>query len=350
MNQPFTYVEDYIEFIAGWRERNGRLLQLFQNLPSPLSLARYDVAILNSLGVQTALENRAYTDKQAELAKKIVFKYRRQLANLSDPIIVPDRLDNFRLGVREVDRTKSASVHDGVIWLRFPYDADLIRNVKEFSQKSQGFLHWDRQDKVWKMALTEYNVGLVMTVFKDKGFDVDPRIEDIFNKILECEKTSYRIELVKDQDRYKITNAETSLIEYLEQELGSDCWTGLIKLCDLAEICGYTISQEVEKELKTAVKKTVIFQLIRHRKFGIATEEFDDLVEYAKLVNRLPMHYYTGVVEISTKSTDEIVYMGSTTRVPLNQRIKLLATTTSLLIGSRKQSWLQNAEKIVELI
>ena len=350
MNQPFTHVEDYIEFIAGWRERNGRLLQLFQNLPSPLSLARYDVAILNSLGVQTALENRAYTDKQAELAKKIVFKYRRQLANLSDPIIVPDRLDNFRLGVREVDRTKSASVHDGVIWLRFPYDADLIRNVKEFSQKSQGFLHWDKQDKVWKMALTEYNVGLVMTVFKDKGFDVDSRIEDIFNKILECEKTSYRIELVKDQDRYKITNAETSLIEYLEQELGSDCWTNLIKLCDLAEICGYTISQEVEKELKTAVKKTVIFQLIRHRKFGIATEEFDDLVEYAKLVNRLPMHYYTGVVEISTKSTDEIVYMGSTTRVSLNQRIRLLATTTSLLIGSRKQSWLQNAEKIVELI
>ena len=106
----------------------------------------------------------------------------------------------------------------------------------------------------------------------------------------------------------------------------------------------------MEKELKTAVKKTVIFQLIRHRKFGIATEEFDDLVEYAKLVNRLPMHYYTGVVEISTKSTDEIVYMGSTTRVSLNQRIKLLATTTSLLIGSRKQSWLQNAEKIVELI
>ena len=350
MNQPFTHVEDYIEFIAGWRERNGRLLQLFQNLPSPLSLARYDVAILNSLGVQTALENRAYTDKQAELAKKIVFKYRRQLANLSDPIIVPERLDNFRLGVREVDRTKSASVHDGVIWLRFPYDADLIRNVKEFSQKSQGFLHWDKQDKVWKMALTEYNVGLVMTVFKDKGFDVDSKIEDIFNKILECEKTSYRIELVKDQDRYKITNAETSLIEYLEQELGSDCWTDLIKLCDLAEICGYTISQEVEKELKTAVKKTVIFQLIRHRKFGIATEEFDDLVEYAKLVNRLPMHYYTGVVEISTKSTDEIVYMGSTTRVPLNQRIKLLATTTSLLIGRWKRAWLQNAEKIVELI
>ena len=350
MNQPFVHVEDYIEFIAGWRERNGRILQLFQNVPSPLSLARYDVSILNSLGVQTALENRAYTDKQAELAKKIIFKYRRQLANLPDPIIVPERLDNFRLGVREVDRTKSASVHDGVIWLRFPYDADLIRNVKDFSQKSQGFLHWDRKDKVWKMSLTEYNVGLVMTFFKDKEFIIDPVIENIFDQILECEKTEYRIELVKDHDRYKITNVENSLVKYLESELGADCWTDLIGLCDLAEICGYTISKEVESDLKAVVKKTVIFQLIRHRKFGISTEEFDDLVEYAKLVNRLPLHYYTGVVDIATKSTNEIIYMGSTTRVPVDQKIKLLATTTSLLIGSRKQSWLQNAEKIVELI
>ena len=349
MNQPFVYVEDYIEFIAGWRERNGRILQLFQNIPSPLSLARYDVSILNSLGVQTALENRAYTDKQAELAKKIIFKYRRQLANLSDPVIVPDRLDNFRLGVREVDRTKSASVHDGVIWLRFPYDAELIRNIKDFSRTSQGFLHWDNQDKVWKMALTEYNVGLVMTYCKDNGFGIDSQIEEIFGKILECEKTKYKIELIKDQDQYKIVNAERSLIEYLERELGDQCWTNLIRLCDLAEICGYTISDEVVDELKTVVKKTVIRQLICYKKFGVAKEEFKDVIEYARLVNRLPVHYYTGHQIPAKKETDEIIYMGSTTRVPANYQIKLLLTET-LMIGSRKQSWLQNSEKLIELI
>lgn len=349
MNQPFVHVEDYIEFIAGWRERNGRILHLFQNIPSPLSLARYDVSILNSLGVQTALENRAYTDKQAELAKKIIFKYRRQLANLPDPVIVPDSLDNFRLGVREVDRTKSASVHDGIIWLRFPYDAELIKNVKDFSRTSQGFLHWDSKDKVWKMALTEYNVGLVMTFFKDKEFTVDPVIENIFDQIIESEKTEYRIELVKDHVRYKITNAENSLIEYLESELGINCWTNLIKLCDLAEICGYTISDEVVEELKSVVKKPVIRQLICYKKFGVATEEFNDVIEYARLVNRLPVHYYTGHQIPAEKETDEIIYMGSTTRVPANYEIKLLLTKT-LLIGSRKQSWLQNAEKLVELI
>ena len=223
MNKIFTYVEDYIEFIAGWRDPYGIVCQLFENIPSPLSLARYDVSILNSLGVQTALYNRPYTDKQAELAKKIVVKYRRQLASLPTPIVVPEKLDKFRLGIRQVDRTKSARVQDGAIWLHFPFDTDLIKNVKDFARQSQGSLHWDSKDKVWKMAITEYNVNLVMTFFKSHEFAIEYAIEQLFEKILDCEKSKYSIELVRLGDKYKITNAESSLIDFLEQKLGDNC-------------------------------------------------------------------------------------------------------------------------------
>ena len=351
MNQPFTHVEDYIEFIAGWRDSHGRLLQLFQNLPSPLSLARYDVGILNSLGMQTALDNRPYTDKQAELAKKIVFKYQRQLASLATPVIVPEKLDKFRLGIRQVDRTKSASVQDGAIWLRFPYDTELIRNVKDFSRTSQGFLHWDSSDKVWKMAVTEYNINLVMTFFKNSGFTIADNIQDLFDEILQAEKILYKIELAKDGDKYKITNAESSLTEFLEQRLGNNCWCDLIKLCDYADVCGYSIADELVVELNNAVQTTVIGQLICNRKFGVATEEIKDVVEYAKLTNRLPLHYYSSDPAIYTnKATDEIIFLGGPTRLPADYKINLLVTDSSYMIGSRKQQWLQNAEKIIELI
>ena len=351
MNKIFTYVEDYIEFIAGWRDCYGIVCQLFDNLPSPISLARYDVSILNSLGTQTALENRPYTDKQAELATKIVFKYRRQLANLPGPIIVPDQLDKFRLGIRKVDRTRSASVQDGVVWLRFPFDTDLIKNVKNFSRESQGFLHWDSKDKVWKMAITEYNIGLVMTFFKGNGFTIDANLEMLFYEILQAEKISYKIELTKDGDKYKIENAEYSLIDFLQQRIGNNCWNNLIKLCDYAEICGYTIADEIATELNSVVKVPVIRQMLSHRKFGVATEEIQDVVEYAKLTDRLPLHYYSSdPATITNKNTDEIIYLGGPTRLPADYKINLLVTDSGYMIGNRKQQWLQNAEKIIELI
>lgn len=349
MNKIFTYVEDYIEFIAGWRDRYGIACQLFENIPSPLSLARYDVSILNSLGVQTALENRPYTDKQAELAKKIVFKYRRQLASLPTPVIVPEKLDKFRLGIRQVDRTRSASVQDGVIWLRFPFDTDLIKNVKDFARESQGSLHWDSKDKVWKMAITEYNVGLVMTFFKNQEFAIESEIEQLFEKILDCEKSEYRIELVRSGDKYKITNAEPSLTDFLEQKLGDNCWHDLIKLCDYSEVCGYDIADELVEQLDFVVKKEVVQQLIYYRTFGVALEEIEDAMTYARLVNRLPLHYYTSE-PLPIKNTDEIIYLSSTSRLPADYKINLLVTESSIMIGNRKQQWLQNAEKIIELI
>ena len=108
MTATFPYVEDYIEVIAGHRDINGTALTLFNYQSSPISLARYDVNIVDSLSQQTILSNKPYTDKQSELAIKIVTKYRRQLAAMAQPIYLPEDITSFkfRLGIRLVDRTK----------------------------------------------------------------------------------------------------------------------------------------------------------------------------------------------------------------------------------------------------
>ena len=354
MEQTFLYVEDYIEFIAGWRTRGGKLLGLFQNQPSPLSLARYDVQILSSMGEQTALSQKPYTDKQAALAVKIVTKYRKQLGNLPDPVYIPEVLDNFRLGIRQVDRSRKIYIEDDKIIVRFPFDGVLIEQLRDLAKLSQGECKWNPVQKIWFGALTEFNVNYIVALGRAQQFEISDEVLALQQQIQAVEQTDYRIELIKDRlGCYTITNAEQSLIDYLEQQLGSDCWTNLVGLCDYAQVCGYTISTEVEQELADKIKpkyyrETVNF--IKNRKFGIAKEEFEHVLEYARLTNRLPVYYYDST-SVDRKDTEEIVYLNIGSRDPeLMNKIKLLVTHSSLLIGSRRQSWAQNAEKIIELL
>lgn len=67
------------------------------------------------------------------------------------------------------------------------------------------------------------------------------------------------------------------------------------------------------------------------------------LIGYAKLVNRLPVYVYeTGIPKADTA---DIVYL--TRSKSLDIKPKLLVSMSSLMIGSKKESWRNNAEKIM---
>lgn len=348
MEQTFLYVEDYIEFIAGWRTRAGKRLALFDNIPSPIKLARYDVNILSSLGMQTALESRAYTDKQAELAIKIIQKYKKQLSNLELPVIIPELFDNFRLGIRNVNRSYSVYLAGDVIHVKFPFDTKLIAFIKDQAKISHGKIKWNNDFKVWEFAITEYNINIVTNFNTEHTVEISDEVIVLYQKILECEQVPYRIELVKQGNGYTITNAEKSLISFLEKRIGPNCWTDLIKLCDYSEVCGFTISNEVQAELASCVSDLHRL-LIANRKYTVAVEEFKDVLAYARLTNRLPLYYYDPLASMPADS-DDVVYLNSTQKLDSNIEIKLLVTTSNIMVGSRKQMWAQNAEKFIEMI
>jgi len=349
MEQTFLYVEDYIEFISGWRTRAGKRLTLFANIPSPLKLARYDVNILSSLGMQTALENRPYTDKQSELAIKIVQKYKKQLSSLDHPVIIPEQFDKFRLGVRQVDRTYSVYLSGGSIHLKFPFNANLISFLKEHARSSQGKIKWNSNLKVWELGITEYNINLVNNFSPDLNVHVSDEIVALYKKILETEKTPYAIELIKQDGKYTITNAQESLINFLEKRIGPDCWTDLIKLCDYSEVCGYTISAEVEEELISQCTDRLHQLLIPSRKYTVAVEELDDIIAYARLTDRLPIYYYDPAGSTLGDNKD-VVYLNGNRALAGDTEIKLLVTTSNIMIGGRKQAWAQHSEKMIEII
>ena len=347
MLATFQYVEDYIEYIAGHRDINGNIFSLFNYQPSPINMARYDVNVIDSLSQQTILMKNPYTDKQSQLAIRIITKYRRQLAALLQPVFLPEDVSSFkfRLGVRIVDRTKSVTVDRNEIIVKFPFDTKMIDSMKSQVREGQGRAQWDTDRKVWCLGLTEYMVNWVMYFAQANDFTVSDELQQIYQSILDCEQNPYKIELVLDGSTLKITNATDSLIEYINEHLGGFDLANLVKLIDAAPALGYTVDPWLFN--RVPVHNKVVSIMLANRTYTFSKEgtTLDDTVEYARLVNRLPVYVYD--IGLPKPNTEEIIYLNR--GVDIDIKPKLMVTLSGLMIGSKKQAWVTNAEKIIIL-
>jgi hypothetical protein len=347
MSNTFTSVEDYIEFIGGYRSANGNRLGMFERVPSPLSLARYDIAVIESLASQTADLSNPYTDKQAALAVRIVDKYRRQLFNLKPSIILPEDVSKlmFRLGIRKIDRTKAAYIEHDKFVIRFPYETKLIDAVKAQSREGQGSAQFDADKKVWRLSMTEYMLNWVMTVCPTNGFEVSTEIKALYDKMLAVEQTPYEIKLDIVDGQVVITNAPTSLLEYIDDNLGGVNIDNLLVLVDNSEVLGYTVSQDIKDAVKLECGD--FWRFVETRRVQFKADDYGDtldrVVEYGIKFNRLPVYVYNN--GLPKKNTEHVVYLSRS--IGPEVAPKLLVTTTSIMIGTKKQSWMTNAQKII---
>ena len=343
MNPTFTYVEDYIEFIGGHRNITGKHLGLFETTTSPISLARYDVQIVESFCNQVLFDCKPYTDKQSELAIKIVSKYRKQLLQLSTPVVLPESLNQFRLGIRTIDRTKSVTIEDGQFVVKFPYDTKLIDLVKKQLKEGQGSVLFDKDKKVWRLAQTESMLNWIMAVAPMNEFAISNEVTALYDAMVAVEQQPDAIELQVRDGRLIISNAEDSLIDYINEHLGGFDIDNLLTLADNSEVLGYTIDPDICAGLKSVYGP--LWKLIcnRYSTFKKSEITMEYLIGYAKLVNRLPVYVYeTGIPKADTA---DIVYL--TRSKSLDIKPKLLVSMSSLMIGSKKENWRNNAEKIM---
>jgi hypothetical protein len=346
MNAPtFKHIEEYIEFIGGYRTVDGKRLGLFDQVPTPLSLARYDVSVISSLASQTSELNNPYTDKQSALALRLVDKYRRQLAALNPSVIVPENIASlpFRLGIRYVDRSKSVFIEDNKFIVRFPYDTKLIDLIKKQLKDGMGSGKFNNDRKVWQLAMTEHMLNWIMAICPDNGFNVSDDVKALYDKLLACEEQEYKIELDIVGSEVVISNAPSGMLDYINDHLGGMSIDNLLLLVDNSQVLGYTISDAVNEIIRAQYPE--FEQFICKRRVSVKKDHnvMDQVLAYARLVNRIPMHVYdTGLPK---KSTDEVTYLNR--GMSYEVAPKLLVTTTSLMIGSRKESWVTNAEKII---
>ena len=199
--KKFQYVEDYIEVINGDRDPvTGKLFGLFDSTPAIISLARYDVSIVDSMS-QAVQSGKSLTDKQADLAVKIILKYRKQLT-ARNVDVSPVENPKFRLGIREIDRRRLAYVDGTDIVLQFPYDTKLIDSIREIGKLSQGRWGFDGNTKSWKLGITEMNVVAAHGFASNNQFEISTEFTQLLKLVEECEATKYSIELISTEFPY----------------------------------------------------------------------------------------------------------------------------------------------------
>jgi len=291
--KTFPYVEDYLEVINGDRDpATGKAYGLFSDTPPIVSLARYDVQIVNSMSVST-LEGKSLTDKQAELAVKIVLKYRKQLEKLAIDV-TPVEVPKFRLGIRQIDRRRLLYIQDDRIILKFPYDTKLIDDIRDLAKLSHGRWQFVAEPKIWKLAITETNIIAAHGFATNHQFEISEDFNLYLNAVLECEKVPYEIKLVEDNQKLSITNAPPSLIEAINNYCGFDA-SNTDLLVDNSPIYGYTIDNIIEnKTIDKYSPRIYNLMIAQETKFAPSNnyDIYQEVVKYADIVGRYPIYVY----------------------------------------------------------
>lgn len=369
----YPHVEDYIEIISGYRTPDGKGINSIWGSPAPLlSLARYDVKILESFGEQSYVKQTGYTDKQASLAHAIVVKYERQLAKHGVDISAIKETAAYRIPIRQIDRSTRAWIEDGFIKMRFPYNTSQIEQIRDEAKLSQGMIWFHRDEKVWRAELTEYNVSWCYSYARSLNFEIDPSLQSVMDQILSTEKGSYKIELTTDGSQLTIANAADSLVEHVEQNLGGLNTNNLLRVVDNAPILGYGV-EDVISDVIIQAYGTRFWTLCANRELkvdidGSPQDQIVELIRYAKETNRFPIFIYEpdltdklGTAIAGYFDKDQVACLDK--REPITEhtrvvhtrkipkisidRIPLLVSSAGMMYGGDRQLWIQNAEKIV---
>ena len=364
----YDHVEDYLELLAGYEPNtaNSSGFGLLAQGKYDFSLARYDVNVIGSMSATTMWDG-ALTDRQGELAVKLIQKYRRQFAKFGIDITP---IDNpvYRRPLRVINRSKRIWIEDGSIRIQFAFDDERIKDLRYFSGQCQGKSYWNHKTKVWTAGLTEYAVNYLVPWGNQHGFDIDPQITDLFRKILDCESIPYEIKLIRTSTGYTVINAPESLLTYIEEHVGND----LIKLIDHAGVLGYTVDADLLEESSRKYGQALEYIGTKHNCFLEPTPEMLEwLFDYAELTNRYPICIWepnlANNMDLSRFEERDIVRFdqnGKTStsdydpygvkvvyarKIPKSWDfpIPLLVSTQQMMYGGRKLDWINRAEKIV---
>ena len=370
----YTTVEDYLEVIAGLKDpvtlKKTNANQWFVDFSPIISLARYDTDVLNSMSTAVN-EGKSLTERQGELAVKIVVKYKRQLAAKDIDVAPVEEKANWRQPLRKMDYTRRINIVDDAIVVSFPYNTELIEELRVFKKDSQGACDWDKDKKQWRVALTEYNLVWITTWAGFKEFEIDAKAKRLMAMIDAVEKKPYAIELQLTDTGCEITNSPESLNTYINDKLGGFELENLLRLVDNSARLGYTVSREIA-DLVVAGTDPRFYNLATAREVKLdpttVVDDFASVLDYADRVGRWPVVVYEP--DLSGKLLKRLVELRGQnniahvlnkkdikdetmtaryihTVVPVSFDIPLLISSAGMIYGGDKSLMVQNAEKIV---
>jgi hypothetical protein len=374
--KTYKYVEEYLDVLAGYGETTNSLTMLGAKWLLPenerkIKLAQSDINVVNSIADGIVFGN-ALTDRQACLVCRLVLKYQKQFA-MAGIDVTPINTPEYKRPLRIINRNRTIDIVDEKIRVYFPYDASLISQLKDYKKSSIGQFSFNYDTKLWSLALTEQNIYYLVEWGKTHNFDICTELLTMFNKIIMCEQIPYKIELIKTDTGYTITNAADSLISFIEENLGGFGFDNINTLVDYAGVLGYCVNRNCKAESNTLIQ---IFGDTQNIRLDPNEENLSTILQYAKLTDRLPMVIYQPAASINPSSRkviesfftpEEIVNIDITGRLTGNSnvdtakviciekfpkelilnKIPLMVTYHEMLHGANKQSWLKSSERII---
>lgn len=357
----YNFVEDYLELLAGY---DHKII---------IKLARYDVQIVQSMANAT-FNGLALTDRQAELAVKLILKYRRQFAK-QEIDVAPVEEPEYRWTPRKVNRRKTVGIESDKIVIKFPYDREMIDQIMYQRTSSKGEMKFNKTNKTWYIAMTEPNVEWAVNYGYRYEFTIADELVKLKDRIVDFRTQPYVIELTKINDEYTIKNAPESMIDHVKENIGLSK-DNILRLIDSAGTYGYTVDDLLfETELgKLGYMMRVALELIgskHHVHVSPMDNSLSWLLDYAELVDRYPVCIYdpdTKLKEEITKLNDDDIVkfdkQGKTKtcdynpydvkivyaeKIPdtWNFPVPLLITTREMMFGGKKVDWTKRAEKII---
>jgi hypothetical protein len=370
----YSTVEDYLEVIAGLKDpvtlKKSATQSFFGEFDPIVSLARYDTDVLNSMST-AANEGRALTEKQGELAVKIVVKYKRQLAVKGIDVAPVEENAQWRQALRKMDYTRRLSVANDQIVLNFPYNTELIEELRNFRRESQGTGEWDKDNKQWRFALTEYNLVWLTTWAETRQFEFDNEARRLNQLITDCEAEPYAIELQLTDTGCDIINCSETLRDYINTNLGGFELENLLRLVDSSSLLGYKVNSEIA-DLVVAGTSPRFYNLATCREVKLdPTTVADDLasvLDYADRTERWPVVIYEPDLSgkllkrlTELRGQNDIAHILSKkdiksgipaskyihTIIPVSFDIPLLISSAGMIYGGDKSLMVQQAQKIV---
>lgn len=320
-----------------------------------IKLARYDVNFVNNVSSYIH-RGLGMTSRQRELAVKLTAKYRKQFRNIGVDVTLITKTPEFRTNIRTVDRSKRFDCDNNLVYLYFPYNQDMIKEVNTMLRENV-LIHntdsnWDQEEKRWQINNTEGNFITLYNWAKENTFEFSNPSIEYFNKLDKIIQNKHDYEIyatLKDENSLQIHNAPKELQEYWDENIKEKTLIEQIKSCGLLAI-------DLDNSVLTKYNFNKLQKDILTNDYLSVKESISDVIVtcldlgFEKIAVGLSSHSVGNVEEITKfiewykskhGNTDDVM-INSKNNVFTNLKVSQDPTDKTRLIITDRMSRLQN--------
>lgn len=296
-----NHIEDALEFLAGFAEQSHEI-----------EVQKSDIGLIRSIARQT-FRGTALTDRQCELVKTKLIFYADELFN--EGIEIANVIDQLRMPLRELDRTKSIKLDDNKIRIKFVFNKKYIGKIEEL-RNELGASDYNSRTKTHTYDLNEKACFEIIDRFNDCSFEIDKELQEWYEKIKDMKnnKSNYMPGIYGLQ----LKNIAKSAVDYMISDIGEPTIENLALFRDRADTYGlYHFDREdLEKSLAslTELSQKIILRSQTNVMVNSDQYTYKDLFASILELNRMPMivltsekYCWTQLYNFS-ECTDNIVF------------------------------------------